>query len=390
MKKHFNVEGACYPEEHYMVNLDKRIESIKTLVDKQKYFSINCGRQFGKTTTLDSLQRKLSDEYIVFFISFEGISEESYLNEKTFCQMFCGLLCDTINYEGVSGISSSTREELEQISNQETSSVSFRTLSNLITDMCNMAEKPVVLIIDEVDQAGNQAVFLTFLGMLRNKYLKKRQRKTFWSVILASVYDIRSLKLKIRNDDEHQKNSPWNIAADFDVDMSLSSDGIKGMLNEYENDYHTGMNVCEMAELIYSYTSGYPFLVSRICQLLDEKIIQYPNFQKHADTWTKAGFLEAVKYLLLEKNPLFESLINKLQDYPELRKMIYAILFTGDKITYNPDNDVINLATMFGFVKNENGMLVIANRIFEIRLYNLFLSEEEMNILLITGEGSTL
>ena len=33
---------------------------------------------------------------------------------------------------------------------------------------------------------------------------------------------------------------------------------------------------------------------------------------------------------------------------------------------------------MFGFVKNQNGVLVIANRIFEIWLYNLYLSTTEI------------
>lgn len=41
--------------------------------------------------------------------------------------------------------------------------------------------------------------------------------------------------------------------------------------------------------------------------------------------------------LLSEKNALFESLIGKLYDYPELEKMIYDILFGGKKIVYNSD-----------------------------------------------------
>lgn len=36
--------------------------------------------------------------------------------------------------------------------------------------------------------------------------------------------------------------------------------------------------------------------------------------------------------LLSEKNALFESLIGKLYDYPELEKMIYDILFGGKKL----------------------------------------------------------
>ena len=54
--RYFNTEGLCRPEEHYMVQLDDRMEQIKTLfVDRKKYFVINRGRQYGKTTTLRAL-----------------------------------------------------------------------------------------------------------------------------------------------------------------------------------------------------------------------------------------------------------------------------------------------------------------------------------------------
>lgn len=39
-------------------------------------------------------------------------------------------------------------------------------------------------------------------------------------VILSGVYDIKNLKLKIRKDETHQYNSPWNIAADFWLSLS--------------------------------------------------------------------------------------------------------------------------------------------------------------------------
>ena len=56
MTKYFNTEGSCKPEEHYMVKLDDRLARIKKLlVDRKKYFVINRGRQYGKTTTLRTL-----------------------------------------------------------------------------------------------------------------------------------------------------------------------------------------------------------------------------------------------------------------------------------------------------------------------------------------------
>lgn len=70
--------------------------------------------------------------------------------------------------------------------------------------------------------------------------------------------------------------------------------------------------------------------------------------------------------------------MNKLTDYPQLRTVLYELLFTGKTIPYNPLNQYIDTAEMFGFVKNNNGNAVVANRIFESILYNLFLSQEYM------------
>ena len=133
------------------------------------------------------------------------------------------------------------------------------------------SEKPIVLMIDEVDSATNNQVFLDFLAQLRFAFLEREadpENKTFQSVILAGVTDVRHLKSKIRDEDQHKVNSPWNIrenneengslltfdectrqaqnpfalvAVEFSIDMRLSEDGIRGMLADYESDHHTGM-----------------------------------------------------------------------------------------------------------------------------------------------------
>ena len=52
------------------------------------------------------------------------------------------------------------------------------------------------------------------------------------------------------------------------------------------------------------------------------------------------------------------------------------MLFLGKSIPYNPDSHAVNMGTMLGFIKECSGAVCVANRIFETRLYNLFLSEE--------------
>ena len=190
---------------------------------------------------------------------------------------------------------------------------------------------------------------------------------------------MKNIKQRLRPDGEHRVNSPWNIAADFLLDMNFSVKDISGMLAEYESDYQTGMDIKEIAQFIYDYTSGYPFLVSRICKLMDERITGSEGYFDRKLVWTKEGVLEAVKILLIEKNTLFESITGKLADYPRLRELVYSLLFTGRKISYNPLSPSIEIAEMFGFIKNSRGDAVISNRIFETVLYNLFLSEEMLD-----------
>lgn len=89
---------------------------------------------------------------------------------------------------------------------------------------------------DEVDKSSDNQIFLSFLGLLREKYLKCQQGKdvTFHSVIFAGVYDIKTLKLKLHPQEESKYNSLWNIADNNQMYMKVSSDRnqfiVSGML----------------------------------------------------------------------------------------------------------------------------------------------------------------
>ena len=110
---------------------------------------------------------------------------------------------------------------------------------------------------------------------------------------------------------------------------------------------------------------------------MDEKLAGTTEFKDKKSAWTTEGVLEAVKMLVSEKNTLFESLIGKLNAYQDLKEMIYLLLFQGQVILYNADDAATDILLMFGFVKVKNGTLQIANRIFETRLYNYFLTLPE-------------
>ena len=372
MSKIFNVSGACKPEIHYMVDISERLNEIKEMVDKGQYFTINRARQYGKTTTLQALKRLLDKEYTVISLDFQLLGNADFETEQTFVEAFSSQLL-----ENVEDISVDIETRLENYANDSLYKWKLRHLFGTLNKWCGVSKKKIVLMIDEVDSATNNQVFLDFLAQLRGYYLNRDRKPTFQSAILAGVYDVKNIKRKLRPEDDHKMNSPWNIAADFDVAMSLSERGIWGMLYEYEKDYHTGMNLDEISGLLYDYTSGYPYLVSRICKLLDEKIAGSTDFPDRAAAWTRRGFQEAVRILLSENNTLFESLMGKLIDYPELRRTLYSLLFGGEIIAYNVLDQSINDAIMFGFVRKQDSNIIVANRIFEILLYNYFLTSAD-------------
>lgn len=370
MRKVFNVTGPCIPEKHYMADISGCIGQIHEMVDAGAYFSISRARQYGKTTTLTALEKELALEYFVISLDFQDLGSASFKDEHVFSIAFLELFLQEMERHKIKDIPGMAAliEEFWGAVKKADQDFNLMAMSRHLQKICDCSLKPVVLIIDEVDSASNNQVFLDFLAQLRSYYMKRDTKGviTFQSVILAGVYDIRNLRRKIRTGTDHRMNSPWNIAADFEVDMSLSTDRIERMLDEYGRDRHTGMDISEMAQLLYDYTSGYPYLVSRLCKIIDEK-----------STWTKEGLLTAVRLLLTESNPLFESLIGKLTDYSELEQMLKELLFFGKPVTYNPTNQVIGLAVMSGFVKNEDGRVIPANRIFDTLLYNHFLSMDE-------------
>ena len=321
--KVFNTTGKCIPSMHYMVDISRQVEAAAKLVRRGNFFCINRGRQYGKTTTLALLKKKLEGEgYAVFSLSFEGLGDSAFKSDETL--MFASLLLmnDSVEWDEVQNLSDSSKEVLRLSVSSEDKTLDSLSFNRTVSKMSKTDK--IVLLIDEVDAAGNHIEFIHFLGLLRNMYLKRDERPTFQSVILAGVYDVKNLKLKLRPEEQHQYNSPWNIAVTFDANMSLPADGIAGMLSEYKADHHIDFDEHFVGQMIYDYTSGYPFLVSRICQIMDEGGL----------TW---------------------------------------------------DRD-LNIAIMFNFVKEYQGATLIYCRIFETWLYNLFISNAKDTSIYQQGE----
>jgi hypothetical protein len=361
MKKKFNITGTCVPKMHYMVDTSNKIDKIIDLIENEEYFIINRPRQYGKTTTLFLLYNRLkqTEIYLPIKISFEGIGDIIFEKEESFVKAFLEIISDSLLLENKKLVS-----YLEESSKEV---VNFKELSKALTKFILMSEKKVVLMIDEVDKSSNNQLFLSFLGMLRNKYLLRIEDLdyTFHSVILAGVHDVKTLKLRIRPEDEQKYNSPWNIASDFDVDMSFSKEEIKTMLDDYVDNKGVVLDKEYFSEKLYYYTSGYPFLVSKLCKIIDEKIMEEDNL-----LWDKEYMNLALKEIMRDSNTNFDSLIKNIENNGELYEFVKRIVLDDENISYVRTDSIIDIGTVYGILREENGVCRIHNKIYEQLIYN--------------------
>lgn len=370
-QKKFNVTGTCIPNSHYMIPPDRKIGQIMQMVEKGEYFTINRPRQYGKTTTLfflfEALQKR--EEYLPIWISFEGFGDQQFQDEKAFLKSFFEVLEESLEFQ----------EELDITTLFESTATitSFFQLGRWLTKLIRTTNQEVVLLIDEVDQAGNYPIFFQFLAFLRTRYLTRQAKrtKTFHSVILAGVHDVKNLKAKIRPDQEHQYNSPWNIATDFEVEMSFSAQEIALMLSSYVEEklfekQPVKMDIEVIAKELYFFTSGYPFLVSLLCKTVDEKLMTQPE-------WTVNLIRDAVKIVLDRFNTNFESLTKNLENNPDLYQVLYGLLLNGNSYAFDLGNPTINLGVLYGMFRNEQGRVKVHNRIYEEKIYNYLTSKLE-------------
>jgi hypothetical protein len=369
MSKKFNITGNCRTEKHYMADVSKKLERVYAMVEAGDYFIINRPRQYGKTTMLftiaDSFRKR--NDYIVFNISFEGIGDAIFEDEKIFAPGFIRLLMNQAKHY--------TPEMVDFLKEKEHEVTGLESLSNALTAILNQTNRKVILLIDEVDKSSNNQLFVSFLAMLRNKFLTQDETKTFHAVILAGVHDVKTLKLKLRPDEEQKYNSPWNIASDFKVDMNLQPDEIKPMLEEYAADRGVTLDSQNLAERLFHFTSGYPFLVSKLCKMFDEDML--PTLKERI--WAVEDVDKTVANLVKETNANFDSLIKNLENNPTLYRFVYNILIELEYHSYSIHDPVVQMGFMYGIFKNGRG-LTIHNRIYEEVIYDYLMSKTKSQV----------
>ena len=150
---------------------------------------------------INALETRLQEDYLVISISLEA-ADDYFATMNTFVN---GLVMDIADELRRNKVDERIVKEWDVTIEGE---FPLKMLGRKISLLCAQSPKAVILMIDEADKSSDNQIFLSFLGMLRDKFLKREKGRdtTFQSVILAGIYNVKNLKIKIRPGEEIQQS----------------------------------------------------------------------------------------------------------------------------------------------------------------------------------------
>ncbi|MCP4111150.1 MAG: hypothetical protein GY749_37435 [Desulfobacteraceae bacterium] len=128
-----------------------------------------------------------------------------------------------------------------------------------------------------------------------------------------------------------------------------------------------------MADYNRFFATGYPYLVSKLCKFIDEKIV----YKREERNWSVSDVETAFRMIVNEgyATTLFDSLGKNLENDPELYDLIFKIVINGNTLSFNIIDPTINIGHLYGIIaQSEEGHCCIHNRIFEQQIYGYMMS----------------
>jgi len=144
------------------------------------------------------------------------------------------------------------------------------------------------------------------------------------------------------------------------------------MLLDYVETTGRKMDIKAVSEKIHFWTNGYPFLVSKLCKMVDEELLP----KRENKNWDIVDIEWAVSKLMQEMNTLFESLAKNLEDIPKLFELIKSVLVGHEEISFSLMDPIINFAKLYGMIiPDEYNKIRIHNKIFEEVMTEYFVTK---------------
>jgi hypothetical protein len=372
----FNTSGLCFPGKHYMVDPLKRLLEFESLVKEELYFTIHAPRQTGKTTYLFAVSRKLNNdgEYVALVVSFERAG-------------YFDIPIDKANETLIHCVYDAAFVQLPDSYRPENpKGKKFLDLKEYLSIWARNLEKPIVLLIDEIDALLDN-VLVSVLRQLRDGY-QGRPAHFPASIVLVGLRDVRDYKVKIRSElQSYGTSSPFNIKSDSLLLKDFTKKDVFDLLEQHTEETGQVLPV-EVKEEIFRLSNGQPWLVNALARQLVAKILGN-DFSQNI---TLNLLTKAKNQLILRRDTHLDSLVDKLKE--ERVKHIVQAIINGSNIVPDIMDDDIAYVRDLGIVALSSP-LKFANPIYAEIIPRImaspiqeFIPEEIQTLWFIDKDGS--
>ena len=171
--RQFNTAGPCKADKHYQIDPLKRINhlEIEALIRDERYFVLHAPRQTGKTTSLRALVDYLnaSGSYRAVYANIEGAQTARHdvgLGIGAVIQVLARQIeCDTGETRMIDWLQQHRQDNPNDV------------LTAMLTAWVRLDQKPVVLMLDEVDALVGDTL-ISLLRQLRSGYPERNVSMT--------------------------------------------------------------------------------------------------------------------------------------------------------------------------------------------------------------------
>ena len=350
----FTTEGPVNCADHYCLPPLARInlEEIRELIAQKKYFLLHAPRQTGKTSCLLALADLLNQEG-TYHAVYANIEAAQALREDVDRAM--ALMVNTIaRWDGlITGVEATAllaRTVLADTPHAD-------SLGTFLTRWCQQLDKPLVLLLDEVDALIGDTL-IALLRQLRAGY-PTRPHAFPQSLLLCGVRDLHDYRIhSSREKSTITGGSAFNIKAESLRLGDFTQPEVVTLLSEHTQE--TGQIFTpEALTLVWELTQGQPWLVNALAYETTWRNKEGRDRSRAIDV---TQIQQAKENLILRRVTHLDQLADKLQE-PRVRRVVEPML-RGDELEHATTIDDVQYAIDLGLVRRTSSGPQIANPIY--------------------------
>lgn len=355
MERFFNTAGPNIPEDNYTIDPLSRfdLDEVEMLIRQKRYFVLHAPRQTGKTSCMLALRDHLNEQgdYIAVYANVEG-GQASRNDKATVVKSIIDTLTGEMRLIMKDDKADKACEAVQKVGTDS-------MLSQFLSLLCQSLDKPLVLMIDEIDALVGDSL-VSVLRQLRSGYAN-RPKAFPQTVVLCGVRDVRDYRIVLSNQDIVTGGSAFNIKAESLRLGNFSKEEIHELYLQHTRE--TGQAFDEACfPLVWKATEGQPWLVNAIGREVTYKMKENRD---RSVVIIPEMIDKAIENIIYRRDTHIDILIDKLLE-PRVRRVIEPMLANEDEVdeAQIPTDDIQYVEDM-GLIKRERGKpRRIANAIY--------------------------